>query len=366
VALALLSFSRSGLSPAAHAESSDDAKVSAPRRVVAYFPIWLRNSGYTERDVDFTIVSHIAHFSVVPRTDGSIEIPDWGPFPDPALLNRAHASGAKVSLVVGGDHAEATRGFAGLAASSATRATFVRNLMKLVDGNGYDGVDIDWEFPQSAADRANLTALVSDLRAALGPNRTLSMAAPPADWNGQWLDLDALVPNLDWVGVMTYDLSGPSWSENAGHNAPLYPSHIGNTAHAGSTFTVDSSRAYYESRGVPPSKLLIGLPFFGERFDGAGNIGQPLRNTSGTALDYREIAGMAGHGWEQRRDPAAEVPYLVSTSGTGVISYDDAASIEAKCSYTVSQGLGGVIVWHLGKDGAGVDQPLLQAARGCR
>lgn len=349
------------------AEPSAEFLAGAPalRRVVGYFPLWARNGGYTERDVDFSIVNHIAHFSVVPNSDGSIQVPDWGQFPDPALLNRAHENGAKVSIVVGGDHAEATRGFSVMAANTNTRARFIRDLMGLVTAHGYDGVDIDWEFPESVADRSNLTALVHELRAALGSGRTLSVAGPASDWYGRWFDLPALARDLDWIGAMTYSLNAPGWSRFAGHNAALYTTRQA-AIHDGGELSLDTSRAYYLGRGVPASKLLLGLPFYGQRFDGAKDINQPLASSAGAALDYRDIASMVDKdGWIARTDRGAQVPYLVGNNG-GVLSYDDPGSIAAKCNYTSAQGLGGVIIWHLGKDKVGSTQPLLSAVGSCR
>lgn len=328
------------------------------RRVVGYFPLWAPNSGYTAQDIDFQTVTHVAHFSVVPRGDGSIEIPDWGPFPDTALLTRAHSAGAKVVLVVGGDDAAATRGFAQMASTAATRGAFITNLMGLVTKYGYDGVDLDWEFPQSTADRANLTLLITELRAALGTGRSLSIAAPASDWYGRWFDWAAITPKLDWVGAMTYSLANPSWSSSSSHNAALYVS--------GSEFSVEATRTYYRGVGVPSAKLLIGLPFFGIRFDGASDINQPLTNRQGGDMTYPQVAALVGQGWSARRDMTARVPYLVNTAGSGVITYDDPTSIQAKCQYTVAQGLGGVIIWHLGQDRTGSTQPLLAASAGCR
>lgn len=349
----------------AEAALVDDAPV---RRVVGFFPLWARNAGYSERDVDFSVVTHLAHFAVLPRPDGTIAIPDWGPFPDPALLARARAYGVPVSLVVGGDERAAAEAFAAVASDAGARAAFVANLTEIVERYGYDGVDIDWEYPSSTRDRDGLTALVADLRAALGPGRLLSLDVPSAPWDGQWFDVEALSAHLDWFAAMTYLLHGPSWSDHAGPNAPLYASSAGNALHWGGETTVDTARGYYLGRGVPPEKLLIGLPFFGVRFDGAGEMDRPLSHRGGAPLDYREIAPLVGQGWQMKRDEAGYVPYLAGIGG--VISFDDPAAIAAKCSYVAANGIGGVIIWHLGKDWrpgeGGAGQPLLEAARGCR
>jgi chitinase len=348
----------------AHAAPGAPASAAATslgpdHRVVGYFPIWIRNSGYTERDIDFGVVNQIAHFSVEPRADGGITIPDWGPFPDPELIAAAHASGARIALVVGGDHAEATRAFAALAARPESRTRFVREALAMIEREGYDGLDLDWEFPASAQDRASLTALVRELRAALGQARTLSLAGPSSDWYGRWYDFPALSPLLDWVGAMTYNINAPGWSPATGHNAPLYA--------ARGEASVDASRAYYLGRGVPAEKLLLGLPFYGQRFDGASDLGQPFPANAGAAVDYQDVAGLLDSAdWQPKRDATARTPYLVKRSGGALISYDDPESITAKCRYATEQGMGGVIIWHLGRDRVGSSQPLLQAVRECR
>jgi chitinase len=343
--------------------------VPAPsRRVVGYFPIWVRNAGYTGSAVDFSVVDVVAHFSVVPRSDGSLEIPDWGPFPDPSLITAAHRAGAKVVLVVGGDHEASTRGFSSMASRDDTRQRFVRELVELVRTHGYDGVDIDWEFPESTSDRANLTTLIRDLRAALPVGASLSLAAPASDWYGQWFDLQALTPHLDWIGAMSYSLHAPGWSGHSGHNAALF-SPAGDAAfhwHASDNLSLDSVQRYYLSRGVPREKLLLGIPFYGHRFDGATDIHRGLTSTAGGAMTYAEIAPLVGAGWTRHHDREAQVPYLVRNGAPGVISYDDAESVRAKCAYVAGRELGGVIVWHLGGDNGPQGQPLLEAVRACR
>jgi chitinase len=266
-----------------------------------------------------------------------------------------------VVLVAGtGDDSGVTAAFASLAASEATRLRFAGELTALVNRYGYDGIDLDWEYPENGGDRANYTRLVVAVRTALGGGRSLSIAAPPTDWYGRWFDLAGFEPWLDWFGVMTYALSGAGWSGVAEHNAALYAGRPG-------ADSLSATVAYYRSRGVPNRKLLPGLPFFGQRFDAATRLFQPLTSPSpGSSPDYKEIATLIGKGWTALRDATAQVPYLVRVGAPGLISYDDARSIAAKCSYIKAQGLGGAIIWSLGKDAVNGEQPLLAAVKGCR
>ena len=350
----------------ANAESLSDTRADAAltatppaRRVVGYFPIWDRNAGYTEANVDFTTVTHVAHFALTPRADGSLLIPDWGPFPDQKLISATHNAGAKIVLVIGGDDAPATTGFAGLSATAAGRQRFVSSVQAMLSNNGYDGVDLDWEFPSSVADRDNLTHLVSELRGALGPNKSISLAAPGSSWSGQWLDVAALAPLVDWIGAMTYSLSGSTWSHRSDNNSALF-------AVDDQALSLDTTRAYYLGRGLSADKLLLGVSFYGQRFDGANEMYKSLNGTGGGTITYPEVSQLIGKGWTARRDAAAGVPYLTKDNGQGVVSYDDPESVGLKCQYIRDQGLGGVILWHLGQDKIGSSQPLQAAARACR
>ncbi len=333
------------------------------RLVVGYFPSWAHLLGLRAQDVDFGAITHLAHFSATPRPDGTLDLPASGGSPSPELAALAHQRGVRLVLVVGGFGDALTDGFARLAADAGSRRALAANLAALLDAHGYDGVDLDWEYPADAADRANLTALVAEVRAALGPDHSLSLAVPASAGLARWYDLRALAPYVDWFGVMTYDLYAAAWSEHAEHHAPLYSTE---QPGRGATVSVDSARAYYMGRGVAAERLLIGLPFYGQRYDGADDLRAELTNPAGGPVDYRDIVPLIGNGWTLRREAAAGVPYLRRDERPGVLAFDDPESIEAKCAYVAGHGLGGAIIWHLGLDRIAGEQPLLQAARACR
>ncbi len=339
-----------------HAAASSQA--SAARRIVGYVPAWERGNGYLPGQIDFGVVTTVAHFAVTPLPDGTLAPPDWGPFPDPALVTRAHATGASIVLVIGGDHPAATRGFAAVV-QPELRPIFVAQVRALVDADGYDGIDLDWEFPHDAAARDGLTDVVAALRAALGPTRTLSLSVPASGFWGEWFDVAALAPNVDWFGVMTYGLSGPSWDDHSDSNAALFPGRSGEAS-------VDTAVSYYVGRGAPPEKLLVGLPFFGQRFDDATALHQPLKHSGGTTISYPEVLDLVAEGWAEQWDPVTSVPFLTAPAAPGLVSYDDPRSFGAKCSYVRTHALGGVLLWHVGQDLRNGAQPLLAAAGACR
>ncbi|HZQ34703.1 MAG TPA: glycoside hydrolase family 18 protein [Dehalococcoidia bacterium] len=343
------------------ARHASAARATTPRRVVGYVPAWERGKGYQPDQIDFRVVNTVAHFSVAPLPDGTLAPPTWGPFPDPALVTAAHAAGAAIVLVVGDDRPQTAQSFAAVV-QPALRPAFVAAVVAAVAADGYDGVDLDWEFPQSAGQRDGLSALVAALRTALGPGRTLSLSLPASAFWGDWFDVGLLTPNVDWFGVMTYALSGPSWDEYADNNAALFSGRDGEAS-------ADAAVHYYRSRGVPPEKLLVGLPFFGQRFDSVAALHAPLTDAAGTTIAYPDVLALIAAGWTEQWDTAAEVPFLTAPAADGLVSlvsYDDPRSIAAKCAYVRSEALGGALIWYVGQDRVDGGQPLLTAAGACR
>ena len=183
----------------------------------------------------------------------------------------------------------------------------------------------------------------------------LTMTIAPTYWGGQYYDVAALYPLLDWIGVMTYDYYG-SWYSMTGHNAPLYSNPL-DPYDAGSTD--ESIRQYYHDvRGVPWNKLVSGIPFFGTVFTGTTNIYTPAGG--GNQYTYRNLSAL---NYTYNWDNVSQVPYLTSPNNGGAfVTLDDAASVRLKCQYAKAKGLAGVMVWEISQDllSSG-SQPLLTA-----
>ena len=304
--------------------------------------------------IPWTRVTHIAHAFVLPAATGGLQ--GVSTYVDPELIAQAHAHGVKVIASVGGAGAN----FDGNV-DPTVRAATVRALASLCATYGYDGIDLDWEFPDATTGPA-WGALVAELRVALDaidPSLTISAATASGAWYGDHLP-DAGLRALSWVGVMTYDYAGP-WSATAGHESPLYP------AAGGDGGSVSESVQYFvKTRGIPADRVLLGLPFYGAEQNPSGLGGTPV--APATSPEYRDIVGMIGTaGWSAAWDDGAKVPYLQRAASPGFLSYDDARSIGEKCAYGKSQSLKGAIVWHLAADRlADGTNPLLDAAQPCR
>ncbi|HTY00875.1 MAG TPA: glycosyl hydrolase family 18 protein [Bacteroidota bacterium] len=326
------------------------SQAPAQYSVIGYYPTWL-NGTIPANQVHWDVITHVNHAFAWPLANGTITT-DQMPV-DTAVINSAHRAGRKILISLGG--ASQSGAFAGIAADSALRKTFAANLLAYVSTNRYDGADLDWESPASSADRANEVALVHAIRDAFSTVNTpllLTMAIGATAYSGQWRDYASLLAYVDWFNVMTYDFHG-SWSSHAGHNAPLYASSGDNDG------SVDQSIFYLQrTRGIPASRLVLGLPFYGQQFSASKLYGP---STGGGAMLYSDIAPLIDAGWSAMWDSVAMVPYLVAPRNNAVVSYDDSLSLTLKCAYAKSHSLAGVMIWALGEDMVNGTQPLMTA-----
>jgi len=221
--------------------------------------------------------------------------------------------------------------FSEMAANPEFRQSFARHCREAIDEYSLDGIDIDWEYPTSNAagissspdDTRNFTLLMRDLREALGPDYLLTFA-DYADTT--YVDYCAVMPYIDFVNLMTYDMADPPY-----HHSALYRSEI-----AGPICVVEAIDHHLEA-GVPRSKLVMGMPFYGR----ASKDYKRPRSFGEMILDDLYV---------ERWDSTACVPYLVDKDGKMVLAYENANSIAHKCEYILEKGLRGGMYWDSDND----------------
>jgi spore germination protein YaaH len=216
--------------------------------------------------------------------------------------------------------------------------TFVANTIKLLNANGYNGVNIDFE-GVPPKDRAAYTSFVGTLVQAAhkaGHSVVLSVPAelkddPSDSWAGAF-DFAALGQTADLLQLMTYDENGP-W----GPPGPV----------AGLDWVTAS--ATYAVSVVPPGKISLGMPAYGYDWN--------LTRGTGVSVAWKDIpALLTSTGAKPQWDRASSSPYFNYTAANGarhVVWYENARSIPLKAHLAVSKGLAGVSVWALGLDNAG-------------
>jgi chitinase len=291
-------------------------------------------------------------------------------------LRRLHP-GLRLLVSIGGW--DAAPQYSDIALTAASRAKFARSCIRLfIVQQRFDGLDIDWEFPVRGGmnksrpqDRADATALVRELRMrldALG-RRThrhylLTVATPAGTWQrggaysvSESYDLAALVPYVDWLNVMTYDMNSV-YSPYSGFNAPMRadPRDPAPEPERARDNLVGAVR-YYEAHGVPAGKIMLGVAFYGRGFTGVSgrHAGLYSRFTGGfpeTAWKIIESRMLTNPHWVRHWSATAEAPWLYNAGRHIFFTYDDPRSMAIKAAFARRERLRGVMIWVLGEDDA--------------
>ena len=333
--------------------------------------------------IDFTALTHVIHFSVIPNSDGSLNSSANGiSFANSTdIVTRAHAAGKKVLICVGGAGSESDFQ---AATSSGNLSGFISNLTNFMAARNYDGVDLDWE-PLPASDAGQFTNLVNGLRSALdgfAQHKLLTVAAaayPPYGdpATAEYTMFTALQNQFDQINIMTYDLSGPYSGWVTWFNSPIYDGGYRFPSTSGLVPSVNGAVGNFIANGVLPARLGIGIAFYGYIWTGGsgtstGGVTQPRQSwTSAPTVSmpaYNSI--MAGYYQSNlyHWDDSAQAAYLSITNGNPAsdmfISYDDQRTCQSKVSYARNLGLGGVMIWELAQDHQnGQADPLLLALK---
>jgi len=344
------------LAPASQAPAPPPPDVAMaalrPHEIFGFAPYWTLD---VSPGFDLRSLSTLAYFAVDANPDGTVQQSGdgWNGYGSEelaALITRAHGAGVRVVLTVknfdnGQLHALATTPGAGERLGSL--------LTDLIRAKNMDGANLDFEGTGSddrAAFATFVTHVASTLHAA-NPHWQVSAdtyAGSAAD-SGSFYDVAAMAPALDAFFVMAYDMYGDG--THAQPNAPLagYPSN-----------DTDAMAAY--TSVVPPSKVLLGMPFYGYDFTVSDN--QPNSAASGDPSPQSYASIVAGNHpvmWDTR----GQVPFTSYQDGSKAwheLYYDNPQSLALKSQLVNRFKLRGLGVWALGMDGN--DPAMMQALLG--
>lgn len=215
-------------------------------RVVGYLPMWGDFQGAIN-ETDFSMYTHVNLSFINPSSGNNPTITTDAS--NNNLINTAvqtaHAEGAKILISLGGA-AGSNSGVYATALNSQNRSTFVTNLIDFIDKYDLDGIDVDLE---GSAASTNYGAFVSELSTALQPGGKLVTSAL-ATWYGGDIPTSAL-NDFDFINIMSYDATGP-WG--------------GYGQHSSYQMAVSDLDYWENTRGINPSKLVVGLPCYGYDF----------------------------------------------------------------------------------------------------
>ncbi|WZO98134.1 glycoside hydrolase family 18 protein [Isosphaeraceae bacterium EP7] len=342
------------------ARAADDAKTPQAAKEKVFV-------GYLfgpPRDLNFSLYTHLCHAFITADGDGKLR-PSRN-VPDRKLTANAHKAGVKVLISLGGWGWD--KQFGEIVSKPESEKRYVDSVIKMMDENDYDGLDLDWEYPDTAEEVKGFERLTHTLRKRIdevgkAKNRhmDLTMAASSNKGTLSCLNKDFLLENMDWVNVMTYDYAG-DWTSFAGHQAPLFGS--SKAPDKSPRSTAQTMTYLLEERGIPADHLAVGLPLYGRGFP----VSEPYASTKGVAKkrdpggDYRNIAKLIKQGWTRTYDEETKTPWLTAPDRSAVIGYDDAESIRLKTEWAMSKGFRGVFFWQVNGDRLEDGTNPLQAA----
>jgi chitinase len=312
--------------------------------------------------------------------------------------------------------------FSDVAATPASRAKFVSSCIDTfikgdlpggswppgAGGQGaaagvFDGIDVDWEYPgldvgnqahHSPADTHNATLLFREFRSQLdalgsqtGKHYLLTAALPAGNVNSQQFELADVSRTVDWINLLTFDFHGP-WDRHTDFNSPFFidPFEVFDAPPPASrtAFTTLGTVLLYIGKGVSPSKLVVGVPFYARQYVRVGTANHGLYQTfDNTGLDpnslqwdrtptptYHDLIDNAGivsrdgvgqNGYTRFWNPFTRVPWLFSPSASHAfasgavvtptfISYDDPRSLAERTRLVDQLHLRGVWAWEISQD----------------
>jgi len=271
--------------------SSVITPAEAQFKVVGYLPTWAGSVS----NVQFSKLTHVNYAFLIPTSNGGYQ-----PIEDPAklqsLVTAAHANGVKVLVSVGGGGGG--DGFHGIVASAANRVNFANNMLAFANQYNLDGIDIDWEYPADGTEANNFLLMMQQLSTTMHNNGKLCTIAVIGLYGTSIVN--GVFNTVDYLTIMAYDDND---YEHSTYNLAV------------------QCLNYWRGRGVPASKAILGVPFYG----------RPTWET------YAQLLAKGAD------------PYSDTYNGVG---YNGITTIKNKTNLAFDQG-GGIMMWELSGDVTG-------------
>lgn len=349
--------------------ASAESNIRKEKLIVGYYSSWAAYSGYTPDKIDPTKLTHINYAFANIGEDLKISLGD--PYIDYfniMKLNDLRLINPNIKILISVGGWTWSDKFSDVALTEESRNIFADSCLEFIKIFGFDGIDIDWEFPVTGGlatnkyrleDKENFTLLLKAIRQKLdeqslidGRNYLLTIAGSAGTIGVENLELEEIHKYIDFANVMTYDFHG-SWDKYTDFNSPLYTNTDSLNYYKPS---IDESIKSWINSGFPREKIVMGIPFSGKVYYNVDiwNNGLYQSFESCSVISYGEITRryLNNPAFIRYYHPLAMSSWLYD--GRTFISYEDGESIDNKSEYIKLNGLAGAMIWELNEDPSGI------------